>query len=50
LAKTPIIAVVGDREVADQTVTLRRLGRDDQETIGLLAFVKKMADAIKMPE
>ncbi len=50
LAKTPIIAVVGDKEAADKTVTLRRLGVEHQETVALDAFVREMADAVKMPE
>ncbi|MBD5400368.1 threonine--tRNA ligase [bacterium] len=49
LAKTPIIAVVGEKEAADQTVTLRRLGQDKQETVALDAFVNDMAAAVKMP-
>ena len=49
LAKTPIIAVVGDKEAADKAVTLRRLGVEKQETKSLDAFVAEMADAIKMP-
>ena len=50
LAKTPIIAVVGDKEAADKTVTLRRLGVERQETVALDAFVREMADAVKMPQ
>ena len=49
LAKTPIIAVVGDKEMADKTVTLRRFGSEKQETVALNDFVAQMADAIKMP-
>lgn len=49
LAKTPIIAVVGDKEAADKAVTLRRLGVEKQETKSLDAFIAEMADAIKMP-
>ena len=49
LAKTPIIAVVGDKEMADKTVTLRRFGSDKQETVALSDFVAQMKDAIKMP-
>ena len=49
LAKTPIIAVVGDKEMADKTVTLRRFGSEKQETIALDDFVSQMRDAIKMP-
>ncbi|MDR1696606.1 MAG: threonine--tRNA ligase, partial [Rickettsiales bacterium] len=50
LAKTPIIAVVGDRESADKTVTLRYLGDEKQTTKPLLEFVREMQSAIKMPD
>lgn len=49
LAKTPIIAVVGEKEAADKTVTLRKLGVEKQETVALDAFVNDMAAAVKMP-
>lgn len=49
LAKTPIIAVVGEKELADKTVTLRRLGVDKQETMPLSEFIAQMVDAVKMP-
>lgn len=50
LAKTPIIAVVGEKESADKTVTLRRLGVEKQETVALDKFVEDMRAAVKMPE
>ena len=49
LAKTPVIAVVGEKEAADKTVTLRRLGTDKQETMPLSEFIAQMSDAVKMP-
>lgn len=49
LAKTPIIVVVGEKEAADKTVTLRRLGVDKQETMPLSEFIAQMTDAVKMP-
>ena len=49
LAKTPIVAVVGEKEMADKTVTLRRLGQAQQETMPLDKFVEMMQDAVKMP-
>lgn len=49
LAKTPIIAVVGEKEAADKTVTLRRLGVEKQETMPLSEFIAQMVDAVKMP-
>lgn len=50
LAKTPIIAVVGEKEAADKTVTLRRLGVEKQETMLLSEFIAQMKDAVKMPQ
>ena len=49
LAKTPIIAVVGEKESADKTVTLRKLGIEKQETVALSDFIAQMKDAIKLP-
>jgi len=49
LAKTPIIAVVGEKEQNDKTVTLRRLGVEGQEVVGLSDFVNQMVTAVKMP-
>ena len=49
LAKTPIIAVVGEKEAADKMVTLRRLGVEKQETIPLAEFIDQIKNAIKMP-
>lgn len=49
LAKTPIIAVVGEKEAADKSVTLRRLGEEKQTSMPLDAFVADMAAAVKMP-
>lgn len=49
LAKTPVIAVVGEKEQADRTVTLRYLGREQQETLSLDAFMAQMKRDVKMP-
>ena len=49
LAKTPIIAVVGEKEMESKTVTLRRLGRDGQETVPVDEFIDQMVAAVKMP-
>ncbi len=49
LAKTPIIAVVGEKEVESKSVTLRYLGKEGQENKSLSEFVAYMVDAIKMP-
>ncbi|MBQ0012947.1 MAG: threonine--tRNA ligase [Proteobacteria bacterium] len=50
LAKTPIIAVVGDKEMGDKTVTLRYLGKDGQEAVALDKFVAQMTESVKMPK
>lgn len=49
LIKTPIIAVVGEKEMNKKTVTLRYFGKQEQKTESLSDFVKYMADAIKLP-
>jgi len=49
LSKTPIIAVVGEKEMNDKTVTLRYLGKEGQEVKSLSEFVEYMKDAVKMP-
>ena len=49
LAKTPIIAIVGEKEAADKTITVRRLGVEKQETVALDQFIADMKDAVKMP-
>ena len=49
LSKTPIIAVVGEKEMADKSVTLRYLGREGQEVKSLAEFVEYMKNAVKMP-
>jgi threonyl-tRNA synthetase len=50
LIKTPIIAVVGEKESNDRTVTLRRLGVEKQEVMKLDDFVTEMRKSVKMPE
>ena len=49
LSKTPIIAVVGEKEAMDKTVTLRRFGIEKQEVMKLDEFKKYMADQTKLP-
>jgi len=49
LSKTPIIAVVGEKEMNEESVTLRYLGKDGQEVKSLSKFVAFMVDAVKMP-
>lgn len=50
LAKTPIIAVVGEKEAAEKTVTLRKLGVEKQEVMPLADFIEQMKNSVKMPK
>ena len=49
LSKTPIIAVVGEKEQENESVTLRYLGKEGQEVKSLAEFVAFMKDAVKLP-
>ena len=49
LAKVPFIIVCGKKEVADDTVTVRKLGSDKQETIKREKLIKNMIDLNKFP-
>ncbi|MSP67912.1 MAG: threonine--tRNA ligase [Alphaproteobacteria bacterium] len=50
LAKVPVIAIVGRKEAAEGTVTLRRLGESGaQETLALAAVVNRLTAEAAMP-
>ena len=49
LAKIPFIVVCGKKEVFENTVTIRKLGSDKQETIKKDDFIKNMLDLNKLP-
>ena len=49
VAKVPFIFVCGKKEVADNTVTVRKLGSDKQETIKREKLIKNMIDLNKLP-
>ena len=49
LAKTPIIVVVGEKEQENESVTLRYLGKENQEVKSLSEFIEYMKNAVKMP-
>ena len=49
LAKVPVIIVCGKKEVADNSVTIRRLGSEKQEIIKREDFIKNMLIANKLP-
>jgi len=49
LAKIPMILVCGKKEVADNTVTVRRLGSEKQETFKREDLIKNILTANKLP-
>ena len=49
LAKIPYILVCGKKEVLENTVTIRKLGSDKQETIKKEKLIKNMLDLNKLP-
>ncbi len=49
LAKIPFIVVCGKKEITDDTVTIRKLGSEKQETIKREKFIKNMLQANKLP-
>jgi threonyl-tRNA synthetase len=49
LAKVPFIIVCGKKEVADNTVTVRKLGSDKQEVINRKDFIKNMLVSNMLP-
>lgn len=49
LAKVPYIAVIGNSEKENGTVTLRKLGSQHQETLALLAALDKLKNEAQQP-
>jgi threonyl-tRNA synthetase len=49
LAKIPFIIVCGKKEVAENTVTIRKLGSDKQETMKKEDLIKNMLASNKLP-
>ena len=46
-AKIPNLLVIGEREQEDSTVTLRRYGVKEQETLSVAAFEQRILEAIR---
>ena len=49
LAKIPFIIVCGNKEVSENTVTVRKLGSDKQEVMKREKLIKNMLDLNKLP-
>ena len=47
-SKVPVIAVIGDKEAEAETVTIRRIGSDKQETLTLNEFVNMLKTEAKL--
>ena len=50
LAKVPALLVVGRKEAAERTVSIRRLGKDGQTVLPLEAALKALADEAVPPD
>ncbi|RZI46970.1 threonine--tRNA ligase [Rickettsiales endosymbiont of Peranema trichophorum] len=48
VAKVPIVAVLGQKELQNQSVSLRILGKESQETLDLQDFIRKLKKDITM--
>ena len=47
IRKIPILLIIGEQEIADGTVTIRRYGSRDQETVSREDFIKLLKGEIK---
>ena len=50
LAKVPILLVVGKREAEERTVSVRRLGSQEQQVMKLDAAIKMLVDEAVPPD
>ncbi len=50
LAKVPVLMVVGKKEAAERTVSLRRLGSQEQVSMSLDAALKALAEEATPPD
>jgi threonyl-tRNA synthetase len=50
LAKVPVLLVVGKREAEDKTVSVRRLGSQEQQVMKLDAAIRTLTDEAVPPD
>jgi threonyl-tRNA synthetase len=50
LAKVPVMLVVGRKEAAERTVSIRRLGKEEQQVMGLDAALAALAQEAVPPD
>ena len=49
LSKVPLILICGEKEVKNETVTIRKLGSEKQETLSLKETIEKISLQMKFP-
>ena len=50
IAKIPIILAIGEREVENKTVSVRRIGSKQTETISLKSFKELITQEVREPD
>jgi threonyl-tRNA synthetase len=50
LAKVPVLLVVGKKEAAERTVSIRRLGREGQQVVNLDTALAALQDEAVAPD
>ena len=50
VAKVPVLMAVGQKEIADETVAVRRLGTKHQKVLGADEAISQLAEEIRLPE
>jgi len=50
LAKIPVLLVVGKKEAAERTVSIRRLGKEGQQVVGLDEALTMLAEEALPPD
>ncbi len=49
LAKVPLLLICGQKEVNDESITIRKLGSEKQETLNINEAIKKISNLNKFP-
>ena len=50
VAKVPVLMAVGQKEIADETVAVRRLGTKHQKVLGASEAISELAEEVRLPE
>jgi threonyl-tRNA synthetase len=49
LSKVPLLLICGQKEVKDKSVTIRKLGSEEQKTLSLNQAIKEISNEKKFP-